>query len=357
MRIMLGVILSLLVTVPCTAIEVLVDPSGGGDAVTIQAGIDLANSGDTVLVLPGTYYENLTMKSGVALIGSAGAAGTTIDMGGGLGINFEQCGTGTRIIGLKLTNGGAYCGGGVRLYDNSHVEIADCHITDNHTTFEAAGIHVHDNSYANIHDNIFDHNTTVHSVCISVIVGSNADIVDNLFMFNTSEHLSAGVGIHSSHAYLEGNVFYRNASNNGSALRSWNGSMEVYNNTFIFNSSRTEAADISSRSASMTHMERNLFAFPESGPAVLSDIGVNAYCNVFWNYETPVVGPDPIVGENGNVIVDPMLCDADVEKAAVSVYSPCLTGSCGIIGANPDPGCTDAIPTSHMSWGDLKRIY
>jgi pectin methylesterase-like acyl-CoA thioesterase len=59
---------------------VTVCPSGpqACDHGTIQAGIDAAGAGDTVLVFPGVYTEQVTPRSSVMLASRDGAEVTTI---------------------------------------------------------------------------------------------------------------------------------------------------------------------------------------------------------------------------------------------------------------------------------------
>jgi hypothetical protein len=90
-----------------------------GDQRTIQAAIDAANTGDTVLVGPGTYKERIRMKDGITLksagddtqgkLGLKRTEATIIDGGGlrgkGAGVEMAQ---GSTLDGFTVTNVGEY---------------------------------------------------------------------------------------------------------------------------------------------------------------------------------------------------------------------------------------------------------
>ena len=79
---------------------IYVDDNGNADFNNIQAAIDNANDGDTILVAEGTYYENIIVKNGITLIG-AGAEKTAI-IGDGLHIVSFNNASG-KISGFTIT--------------------------------------------------------------------------------------------------------------------------------------------------------------------------------------------------------------------------------------------------------------
>ncbi|MFW6056817.1 MAG: hypothetical protein ACOC9B_05875, partial [Chloroflexota bacterium] len=103
----LSLVLSLLVTALPLAgtVEAAVIEVDAGDS--IQDAINAAAPGDTILVNPGTYTENLSIGKSLTLRSSGGADATTIDgtinidlvddehvVLGGTGSGFEITGTG-----------------------------------------------------------------------------------------------------------------------------------------------------------------------------------------------------------------------------------------------------------------------
>ena len=131
-----------------------VKQDGTGDYTIVQDAITAAVDGDTVLVYPGTYFENLEIKHKQITLGSltlttgnSTYVHETIINGNQTGgcINVFEC-PGTVIInGFKLTNGigtwyGSVSGGGVYV-DYSSASFENCIICDNHVTGSGGGIY------------------------------------------------------------------------------------------------------------------------------------------------------------------------------------------------------------------------
>ena len=122
-----------------------------GPKATIQAAINAASGGDTVMVLPGTYtgVGNRDIDFGGKAITVQGSdpnnpevvAATIIDcQSSGRGFIFDSSETSSSVLsGLTITNGIATYGGGIYCYWSSPTVIK-CRIVDNHADDGGGGI-------------------------------------------------------------------------------------------------------------------------------------------------------------------------------------------------------------------------
>jgi hypothetical protein len=145
-QMLIGFVVALAVAGLAQAATITVGPAAGYDLDTIQAGIDAANDGDTVLVASGEYVitEPITFRGKVITVMSeAGPDETTIRMGTPADTNrgsvvvFENNETDASVLdGFMITGGtgsllqNALYGGGI-LFDASSATVRNCAIEQN----------------------------------------------------------------------------------------------------------------------------------------------------------------------------------------------------------------------------------
>ena len=191
---------------------------------TIQEAVDLASSGDHVLVSPGVYRENVQIvEKSLRVQGLAGAAATIID-GNGEGrclmLKPTLDGSSTMVVdGFTLTGGVANQGGGVYISD-SGAEVRNCVITGNHATDTGGGVFTFFN-FGSLTNTIIHGNSAVsggggiHNFGFSMARIVNCTVVNNQVTQPSST--SAGVkvdnyGVTMINTVVRGNLAGNNVS-------------------------------------------------------------------------------------------------------------------------------------------------
>ncbi|RLC46988.1 MAG: hypothetical protein DRI23_11785 [Candidatus Cloacimonadota bacterium] len=165
---------------------------GTGDFTTIQEGIEVAVDADTILVFPGTYYENADFLSKSLILGSLYLTTgneeyitqTTID-GNQTGscVEIRDCVEDfTSVIGFTLTNGtgsqlssnsNAINGGGVFI-KNSTLTISNCIIYRN-IAWNGGGIYCNDSSLFLSGTTIRDNRS--HATGGGITISSSSEVI------------------------------------------------------------------------------------------------------------------------------------------------------------------------------------
>ena len=193
---------------------------------TIQSAINSANNGDTILVYPGTYYENIdfqgksiTVASLYLLTNEDSCIYNTIIDGiqAGSCVNLSNNDSIARLIGFTIQNGigtiqflSTRMGGGIYCRD-SYSEISHCNITNNHVNGHGAGIYIHNSqlhlSGVRIHDN------HAYEYGGAILMGFESsvtfDTIDrcNIYLNNASKACEVFVSYNCSPVYLAVDTF------------------------------------------------------------------------------------------------------------------------------------------------------
>jgi hypothetical protein len=159
--------------------------------LSIQAAINAASAGDTVLVSPGIYYENLDFKGKAITVASvAGPQATIVDgQHSGAVVNFSSGeGPDSVIKGFTIQNGFSSWGSGISLFATSPTIVSNIiQYNDEVIGYWGAGIGGWSASPV-IEQNLFRYNTGDSQFLTGVIAfvnGSSPLVADNLFVSNS----------------------------------------------------------------------------------------------------------------------------------------------------------------------------
>ena len=302
------------------------------DAASIQQAIDAASGGDTVLVSPGTYVENITFRGKAIIVESEQGPEVTIIDGGGAGsvVTFAAGESRSAVLrGFTIRNGrNSFSGGGV-LIQNSSPSIIGNAIVDNGAC-SGAGVYSYFSSPL-IQGNTISRNFVY--ACsgasgLGVYIGgdSAAELVENVISENSGFADGGGVTLFAAgRAVLRSNVIARNVTSGFSPCTSgggiwmvnfsqatiadnlvvgnvagcgggfyWGGSSGVttfVNNTFADNDGQ-EGSAIDVSGVDTRHLISNNIIIGKPGQTAF-------YCRNFSSTPSPIVNASDVFSQGG----------------------------------------------------------
>ncbi len=357
----------LFLSAPALAITIHVP----GDEPTIQAGINAASVGDTVLVASDIYFEqNVQMKPGIVLRGETGMADGVIIDAQRLGTVMicEEIQADTRIEGLTFANGLAPTsplnnnGGGIHCIDSSPM-ITQCAFIDNEAD-SGGGL------YCRSSDPLLDHcrfiNNRAYIGAGARLVLSNPTIVGCHFTGNDAESDGGALASGDSSPNISFSVFRKNTAEwwGGVLFASGDSSPYFHNCTMVYNATRISwGGAIFSCGGNRPVLKNDLIAFNSGDGAIVAfdqwSLPQLACCDVTDNEGGNYGGalPDQ-TGLNGNISADPLFCAPLAGDLTLAAASPCLpeNNECQVLIGALGQGCGapaaigDRVRKSFASW-------
>jgi predicted outer membrane repeat protein len=212
---------------------------------TIQAGIDAAVDGDTVVVDPNTYYENINFGGkSITVISSDpnDPAAAIIDAGGsGTVVTFPDAADANCVLaGFTITDGGRSFGGGIHCRQGT-ITINNCVITGN--SAEAGGGILNDHAELTVGGCTFNQNvaTTGNGGGIYSIWGE-LTLTDCTFNSNSASDEGGGVATDYKRVAVTNCTFSGNSAHWGGGMNNSHWGATATNCVFIGNSAEKGAA-------------------------------------------------------------------------------------------------------------------
>jgi len=221
-----------------------------GDQANIQAAINTSSTGDTILVQPNTYNENINFNGKAITVGSLflttadeNYISTTIINGSGSAscVKFNSGESSASILsGFTITNGYAYYGAGINCSSSSSPTLSYLEISNNNGhagDSYGGGLVCMDNSSPGCSNLTFTNNYANEGGGVWCHNNGDASFSECVFSENNSSHGGA-MQISYSSPIIDHSLFYENDSPYGGAVYVFNYSTpEFINCTFSENTS------------------------------------------------------------------------------------------------------------------------
>jgi hypothetical protein len=293
------------------------------DYPTIQSAINDASvfTNDTVLVAPGTYYENLNLNDkAITVISESGPLATIIDgSNAGSVVNFTSgAGTNSVINGFTIQHGASQSGGGVALGFSS----------------------------ATIVSNIFKNNVQIYGGFGAGIGGNGASpiIEHNVFQNNSAQgdnQYTAGVVcfVNDSSPWIADNIFLNNASRAINMIFSLGNRTVVINNTIVGNTVGIRGNNNEFSGNSSGQFYYNNILFDNSIGLEVDFLSAGNYPNwannLVFGGQTTYSGISDQTGLNGNISADPIFaCPTNGDFHLLKI-SPCIDAGTNLLSLLP----------------------
>ncbi|MBU0496440.1 MAG: right-handed parallel beta-helix repeat-containing protein [Candidatus Thermoplasmatota archaeon] len=218
--------------------------SGPGNYTRIQDAIDTASNGDMVYVYQGTYYENIIMKSGVAIKGQ-GADKTTID-----GMKIEKVVTAMNVDstasleGFTITNGSAQqpvaWGGGMMNHYSSPMVI-NCTFTNNEAV-TGGGIYISISGPTLINCSFVNNKATFYGGGMYINGWVEPKVINCLFINNRAYYSGGGYYNDDCETTVTNCLFYNNVAStrDGGGMYITGSSKPIVTNCIIWDNTPDE---------------------------------------------------------------------------------------------------------------------
>ena len=314
---------------------------------TIQAAVDVAGPGDTLLVAAGSYTENVVIrgKENLTLVGEEGAEKTVIDGDEkGSVITVEDCAGTITVRGLTAQRGYNTANGGGMLCRKTEMLVLDCAFLDNTANNEGGGLSLLNCPGYLVESCLFERNESAAAAAIGIVGGRGA------LTGNTIRNNTGGLTLSVMYAGcdIRENLITRNlATGFGFIGYQMALSASIEGNTIAYNLGKEGSGAITAQFGDL-RISRNLISyndgvyglFLQTPDKLVRPAGNNVWGNEAGGYIWLDERDESFEGGTGegDLAADPLFCDPKGDDFRLRSGSPCLA----VDGRSAAIGCRDA---------------